>query len=53
MVSDESGDSIAVRQMMNLSLSFDHRILDGEEASAFIQAVKSGLEQFAPSSEIG
>jgi 2-oxoisovalerate dehydrogenase E2 component (dihydrolipoyl transacylase) len=53
VVSDESGDSIAIRQMMNLSLSFDHRILDGQEASDFIQAVKSQLESFAPGTEIG
>ena len=52
VVTDESGDSIAIRQMMNLSLSFDHRILDGEEASGFIQAVKSRLESFAPGTEI-
>ena len=53
VVSDESGDSIAIRQMMNLSLSFDHRILDGREASDFIQAVKSRLESFAPGTDIG
>ncbi len=52
VVSDETGDSIAIRQMMNLSLSFDHRVLDGQEASDFIQAVRSRLESFAPGMDI-
>ena len=37
-------DSIAIRSVMNLCLSFDHRVLDGAEASAFLQAVKRLLE---------
>ena len=36
---------IAIRKMMNLSSSFDHRIVDGWEAAAFIQRVKELLEQ--------
>ncbi|HEX5454697.1 MAG TPA: dihydrolipoamide acetyltransferase family protein [Stellaceae bacterium] len=36
---------IAVRRMMNLSSSFDHRIVDGWEAASFIQRVKQLLEQ--------
>jgi 2-oxoisovalerate dehydrogenase E2 component (dihydrolipoyl transacylase) len=36
---------IVVRKMMNLSSSFDHRIVDGWEAAAFIQRVKRDLEQ--------
>jgi 2-oxoisovalerate dehydrogenase E2 component (dihydrolipoyl transacylase) len=36
---------IVVRKMMNLSSSFDHRIVDGWEAAAFIQRVKHDLEQ--------
>lgn len=36
---------IVVRKMMNLSSSFDHRIVDGWEAAAFIQQVKQLLEQ--------
>lgn len=41
-------DAIAIRSMMNLCLSFDHRINDGAEASAFIQAVKRRLESINP-----
>ncbi|HEX3884798.1 MAG TPA: dihydrolipoamide acetyltransferase family protein [Stellaceae bacterium] len=36
---------VAVAQMMNLSSSFDHRIVDGWTAASFIQRVKSYLEQ--------
>ncbi len=37
-------DAIAIRSMMNVCLSFDHRINDGAESSAFLQSVKRGLE---------
>jgi 2-oxoisovalerate dehydrogenase E2 component (dihydrolipoyl transacylase) len=37
-------DMIAVRSMMNLSLTIDHRILDGLAAARFLQAVKGWLE---------
>ena len=36
--------SITIAKMMNLSSSFDHRIVDGYEAAAFIKAVKDCLE---------
>lgn len=39
------GGAIVVRQMMNLSSSFDHRIVDGWVAAEFIQKVKGFLEQ--------
>jgi 2-oxoisovalerate dehydrogenase E2 component (dihydrolipoyl transacylase) len=35
---------MAVRRMMNLSSSFDHRFIDGHEAAAFIQCIRSLLE---------
>jgi 2-oxoisovalerate dehydrogenase E2 component (dihydrolipoyl transacylase) len=37
-------DAIAIRSMMNLCMSFDHRINDGAEASAFLQSVKHRIE---------
>ncbi|MGH8530016.1 MAG: dihydrolipoamide acetyltransferase family protein [Nevskiales bacterium] len=37
--------AITVRKMMNLSSSFDHRIVDGWNAAAFIQRIKRLLEQ--------
>ena len=41
------GDAIAVRSMMNLCLSFDHRVLDGVSAAGFLQGVRRFLEGFA------
>ena len=47
VVANERGtDAIAIRWMMNLCMSFDHRINDGAEAGAFLQSVKSRLEAF-------
>ena len=45
-------DTIAIRSMMNVCLSFDHRIVDGIEASAFLQSVKGRLEEIGPSTTI-
>jgi 2-oxoisovalerate dehydrogenase E2 component (dihydrolipoyl transacylase) len=39
------GGQVVVRKMMNLSSSFDHRIVDGWEAASFIAKVKGYLEQ--------
>ena len=36
--------AIAVRKMMNLSSSFDHRVIDGHDAARFIQSIKALLE---------
>ncbi|MDQ4042402.1 MAG: 2-oxo acid dehydrogenase subunit E2 [Actinomycetota bacterium] len=46
-------DAIAVRSMMNLEVSFDHRILDGGAALRFLNAVKRRLEGYTVESEIG
>ena len=45
-------DAIAIRAMMNLCMSFDHRINDGAEASGFLQSVKSRLEAIGPDTAI-
>jgi 2-oxoglutarate dehydrogenase E2 component (dihydrolipoamide succinyltransferase) len=42
----EFGDVIAVRQMMFLSMSYDHRIVDGMMGGSFIRKVADYLEQF-------
>ena len=39
-------DAIAVRSMMYLCLSFDHRILDGAGAAGFLQAVRAKLQSY-------
>jgi 2-oxoisovalerate dehydrogenase E2 component (dihydrolipoyl transacylase) len=46
VLSGPDGDTIAIRSMMNLCMSFDHRVLDGAEAGAFMQSFKAGLESF-------
>src|SRR5579864_1311713 len=43
-------DAIAVRHMMNMCLSFDHRIIDGMTAGQFLAAIKSRLEEWTPGS---
>jgi len=42
------GDGIAVRSMMNMCMSFDHRILDGQMAGQFVNWIKNRLEQWTP-----
>lgn len=42
----------AVREMMNLCMSIDHRILDGLMASRFLKRVKERLEAYGPDSQI-
>ncbi|ONY19167.1 branched-chain alpha-keto acid dehydrogenase subunit E2 [Burkholderia cenocepacia] len=37
--------AIVARKMMNLSSSFDHRVVDGADAAEFIQAVRAALER--------
>lgn len=48
VVETEQGDSIAIRHMMNISLSYDHRIIDGALGSTFLNAVAKELENFDP-----
>jgi 2-oxoglutarate dehydrogenase E2 component (dihydrolipoamide succinyltransferase) len=42
------GDAIAIRQMMYLSLSYDHRIVDGSLGATFLTAIARELESFSP-----
>jgi len=42
------GDAIAVRAIMNVCLSFDHRAMDGLEAGGFLAALKRRLEAMGP-----
>ncbi|MDE3181888.1 MAG: 2-oxo acid dehydrogenase subunit E2 [Bacteroidota bacterium] len=46
VIETEQGDSIAIRHMMYLSLSYDHRIIDGGLGSTFLNAVAKELENF-------
>ena len=38
------GDAIAIRSVMNVALSFNHRAIDGAEAGGFLAALKERLE---------
>jgi len=42
------GDAIGIRCMMNVCLSFDHRVTDGLYAGRFLQSVKRRLEAIGP-----
>ncbi len=46
------GDVIAIRYMMYLSLSYDHRIVDGSLGASFLTNVANELEAFDPSREV-
>jgi 2-oxoglutarate dehydrogenase E2 component (dihydrolipoamide succinyltransferase) len=45
VVTSDGGDSIAIRSMVYLALSYDHRIVDGADASRFLVQVKNRLEE--------
>ncbi len=47
VVSEHGLDAIAIRPMCYLSLSFDHRLIDGATADAFLAAIKRELEAYA------
>ncbi|MFE8887267.1 2-oxoglutarate dehydrogenase, E2 component, dihydrolipoamide succinyltransferase [Pseudarthrobacter enclensis] len=54
VVSDENGDdSIAIRSMMYLSLTYDHRLVDGADAGRFLQTLKARLEEGAFEADLG
>lgn len=52
VIETAQGDSIAIRHMMYLSLSYDHRIIDGALGATFLNAVAKELENFNASREI-
>ncbi|OZC03661.1 2-oxoglutarate dehydrogenase, E2 component, dihydrolipoamide succinyltransferase [Rubricoccus marinus] len=46
------GDVIAIRQMMYVSLSYDHRIIDGSMAASFLAAYRASLESITAESNL-
>ncbi len=46
VIEKEAGDIIEIRSMMYLSLSFDHRIVDGYLAGSFLRKIADYMEQF-------
>ncbi len=46
VIETETGDMIGIRHMMYLSMSYDHRIIDGAHGGAFLNRIKQLLENF-------
>jgi 2-oxoglutarate dehydrogenase E2 component (dihydrolipoamide succinyltransferase) len=46
VIETPQGDTIGIRHMMYISLSYDHRIIDGALGSSFLNAVSKELENF-------
>ncbi len=52
VIETAQGDSIAIRHMMYLSMSYDHRIVDGALGATFLTAVAKELENFNSNREV-
>ncbi|MBI3719285.1 MAG: 2-oxo acid dehydrogenase subunit E2 [Sphingobacteriales bacterium] len=52
VIETPAGDTIGIRHMMYISMSYDHRIIDGSLGATFLQAVSKELENFNPDREI-
>jgi 2-oxoglutarate dehydrogenase E2 component (dihydrolipoamide succinyltransferase) len=50
---DDGGESIAIRSMVYLGLSYDHRIVDGADAARFLVTLKERLEGGAFEADLG
>jgi 2-oxoglutarate dehydrogenase E2 component (dihydrolipoamide succinyltransferase) len=48
VIETPEGDVIAIRQVMILSLSYDHRVIDGALAGKFLNRLKEILENYSP-----
>jgi 2-oxoglutarate dehydrogenase E2 component (dihydrolipoamide succinyltransferase) len=46
-------DAIAIRSMVNISMSWDHRVIDGEVATRFLARVKQNLEAWDFAEDLG
>jgi len=49
----DGADVIAIRHMMNMTCSFDHRVLDGAQVGFFLADVRKALEEWDPNTPIG
>ena len=49
----DGGETIAIRSMVYLALSYDHRIVDGADAARFLTTVKERLEEGAFEADLG
>ena len=46
------GDGIAIRSMVNLTISFDHRVVDGFQVGRFLQNLKARMEAYGEGSSL-
>jgi 2-oxoglutarate dehydrogenase E2 component (dihydrolipoamide succinyltransferase) len=53
MKGTDGGETIAVRSMVYLALSYDHRIVDGADAARFLVTLKERLEEGSFESDLG
>jgi len=53
VVTVDGEDIIAIRPMMNMTCSFDHRVLDGAQVGGFLADVRKRLEEWEPETPIG
>ena len=53
MKGDDGGETIAIRSMVYLALSYDHRIVDGADAARFLVTLKERLEEGRFESDLG
>ncbi|MGZ3147621.1 2-oxoglutarate dehydrogenase, E2 component, dihydrolipoamide succinyltransferase [Lentzea chajnantorensis] len=54
VLTDEDGnDTIAIRSMMYLALTYDHRLVDGADAGRFLTTVKNRLEEGSFEADLG
>jgi 2-oxoglutarate dehydrogenase E2 component (dihydrolipoamide succinyltransferase) len=53
VTSQDGSDAIAIRSMVYLALSYDHRIIDGADAARFLTAIKQRLEEGAFEADLG
>ncbi|PKW25634.1 2-oxoglutarate dehydrogenase, E2 component, dihydrolipoamide succinyltransferase [Phycicoccus duodecadis] len=53
VVTDDGGETIAIRSMVYLALSYDHRIVDGADAARFLSTMKQRLEEGAFEADLG
>jgi 2-oxoglutarate dehydrogenase E2 component (dihydrolipoamide succinyltransferase) len=49
----DGGETIAIRSMVYLAISYDHRIVDGADAARFLGTLKERLEEGRFESDLG
>ena len=53
VTAEDGGETIAIRSMVYLALSYDHRIVDGADAARFLSTMKQRLEEGAFEADLG